>query len=97
MSRKAAILLSTGISTALIAVAIWLLLYLNAGIWAGSGPRGMGYRHLLGGALVDVRLIFWAVLFGAIALLTAGVICGLRAARRQQDALRRSPEILARR
>lgn len=85
MNRRTATLLSVGVSAALVAAAIWLLLQLSAEVWMGGGHGAMGHHPLMGGGMGLVKFIFWIVLIGAITLLAAVAITGMRAARQQSD------------
>ena len=93
MNRRTSTLLSIGVSAALVAAAIWLLLRLSAGVWMGDGHGGIGHHHLMGSGMGLVRFIFWMVLIGAITLLAAGAITGMRAARQQSDEARKPLEL----
>lgn len=94
MNRRTATLLSIGVSAALVAATIWLLLWLSAGVWMGGGHGGMGHHYLMGGGMGLVRFIFWMVLIGAIILLAVGAITGIRTTRQQSDEAQDPLEIL---
>ena len=74
MNRKTSFLLSLGISTALIAVAIWLLCGHNADLWVGSGRWWMGYKHMMESGMGMVMIAFWIFIVGALCLLISGII-----------------------
>jgi putative membrane protein len=96
MNRKTSILLSLGVSAALIAAAIWSLYRHHIGMWIGNGRWDMGY-HMMGGGMGIIMIIFWIVLIGALILLVSGVINSIRGTQQNEDDLRNPLEILKQR
>ena len=97
MNRKTSILLSLGVSAALIAAAIWWLYRHNTDMWLGNGRWDMGYHHMMGGGMGIVMIIFWIVLIGAFVLLVSGVLNGIRGSQTNDDNIRKPLEILKQR
>lgn len=82
MSRKASMLLSIGISIALIAGAIW---FLNSRLGYGMGYWGMPHHRMMGGGYMGIFMIlFWVVVMAAIALVISGALSEKSTSRRQE-------------
>jgi putative membrane protein len=97
MNRKTSILLSLGVSAALIAAAIWFFYRYHTGMWIGNGRWDMCYHHMMGGGIGIIMIIFWIVLIGALILLVSGVINSIRGTQQNEDDLRNPLEILKQR
>jgi putative membrane protein len=75
MNRKSSMLMSLGISIALIAAAIWFLWNHQSRFGFGDGGWNMSYHMMMGGAgLGIVMILFWAAVLAAIGLVISGAI-----------------------
>lgn len=75
MNRKTSILISLGISVALIAAGIWFLY--NHYYYFGYGASGWNMPHhrmMGGGGMGIIMILFWGGLVSAIVLLVSGLI-----------------------
>jgi putative membrane protein len=79
MGRRTSTLLSLGVSTALVALGIWLLCN-NDVIFAYKHPYWrMSNRMMMGGSGMGViMIIFWIIFIVAIALVVSGLLSGRR-------------------
>ena len=79
MSRKATILISLGISMALISAGLWFFPGLHPRFVYGSAqwnfPHHMMYE---GGGWGIVMILFWIVLIAAVVLVVSGIVSGNR-------------------
>jgi putative membrane protein len=99
MNRKTSLLMSLGISLALIAAGIWFLYSHHYRFMFGDGRWTMPHQAMFGGGGMGIiMIVFWVVVIAAIALAVSGMISNRQAPGRREgefgsDAL----EILRRR
>jgi putative membrane protein len=75
MNRKASLLMSLGISLALIAAGIWFLYSHHYRFVFGDGRWTMPHHAMIGGSGMGIiMIVFWVVIIGAIALAVSGMI-----------------------
>jgi len=99
MNRRAGILMSVGISMALIAAGIWFLYDHPYRFGFGAGPWMMPYHGIMaGGGVGIIMIIFWLIVVLAIALAVSGMITNLHEPnQREKDFAPDAFEILRRR
>jgi putative membrane protein len=99
MKRKASLLMSLGISMALIATGIWVLYNHHYRFMLGDGRWIMPHRAMIGGGgLGFIMIIFWIVVIAAIALAVSGAISNRHEPNRREGRFPNDPlEILRRR
>lgn len=99
MNRRASILMSLGISMALIAAGIWFLYDHPYRLGVGAGRWTMPHHAMTaGGGMGVIMIIFWVVVVVAIALAVSGMISSLHEPdRREEDSATDALEILRRR
>ena len=97
MKNKTSTFFSLGASTILIALGVWLLYNYSFGIWPGHHRWVMGHHDFMGGGMGIVMVIFWIVIFAALALLLSGTIARVRDSKKSQDGGSSTMEILKQR
>lgn len=97
MNRTTSTLLSLGVSAVLIAAGVWFLYDHNIGIWPEHHYWAMGHHGMMGGGMGIIMIIFWIVLIAAFALLSSGVINGIRGSKQNQTNTPTPLEILKQR
>jgi putative membrane protein len=99
MNRKASLLLSLGLSMALIAAGIWFLYSHHYRFVFGDGRWAMPHHAMIGGGGMGfIMIVFWVAVIAAIALAISGAISnGHTPSRREGESGTDALEILRRR
>jgi putative membrane protein len=85
MNRKVSLLMSLGISLALIAAGIWFLYSHHSRFVFGDGRWIMPHHTMIGGSGMGIiMIVFWVVVITAIVLAVSGMISNRQAPSRRE-------------